>query len=67
MIESKDDHTNHIKIISNQSFNSYVHEWYGLPNQPGEFKDGDAILHFVGMPNHQRLTRMKDYIHRINR
>ncbi len=67
VIDSLDSNREHIKIIPQKSFNSYVYGWYGYKNQPGEFSDGDAILHFVGMQNNERIARMKEYLPRVIR
>ncbi len=67
IIDTHEYYKENIKVIPQKSFNSYVYAWYwaGYGKQPGEFSDGDAILHFVGMQNDERISKMKDYIPQI--
>lgn len=53
----------HIKVIPQKSFNSYHYPWYD-PNgtYPGQYTEGDLHLHFVGLLNEDRVTRMSEYL-----
>jgi hypothetical protein len=57
----------HIKVISQKSFNSYNYPWYNrsAETEPGQFTEGDLHLHFVGLSNQERVSKMTEYLDKV--
>ena len=50
-----------VKIIPQKGMNSYLHRLYGRPeNWPGNWEQGDWILHLPGLPLDERLRVIEE-------
>ncbi len=66
IIDSYQKHIDHIKVIPQQSFNSYWYPYYNRnANHEGNFKDGDWILHLPGLHNNKRLEEMQKWMEKV--
>jgi hypothetical protein len=59
-----------IKIVPQKLFNCYLYDsdpaYAGYPrNLPGDYKDGDFVLHFPAMCNMHRLELFKQYLPKV--
>jgi hypothetical protein len=66
IIDTYKEHADHIKVIPQQSFNSYWYPYYDREeDHDGNFKEGDWILHFPGMKNELRLIEIQKWMDKV--
>lgn len=52
----------HVAIVPQKGFNSYVNEVYGRPaHWPGNWSEGDWIVHFPGLSLEHRIALVEKY------